>query len=291
MVWSVFFRPVHGIIIPFAAIIFLFNRRDLAGFFKMGFLFVLPVVLFLGIWTYSNYSKHKKIIVLQGDLSECFSGLTSDLLGIRDLIVAWGGDSQPWSRHSEGEWFFNTTLKDKQPEPSKDVIYTSQYNLDSLKKLQYAFAVVHSDTTESTVKEKYRSHIVSATSRYIQSYKNEHWFRYYVVNKIKLLKKFLIPDRLDDLPLPASDKMNIIQKAVKGGYFLLLIFVNVFGFIGSFLILRKGILLPLIPLVLLFTLCIGMGLIEQRYLVPVYGYFVIATAFLLDRITGKIRKN
>jgi hypothetical protein len=291
MVWSVFFRPVHGIVIPFAALIFLFNRRDLTGFFKMSFIFVLPVVFFLGIWTYSNYTKHKKIIVLQGDLSECFSGLTSDLLGIRDLIVAWGGDSQPWSMNSEGEWFFNTTLKTKQSEPSRDVIYTSDYNLDSLKKLQSYFAIVHSDTTESGLKEKYRSHIVASTARYIQSYKKEHWFRYYILNKIKLLKKFLVPDRLDDLPLPSSDKMNIVQKAVKAGYFLLLIFVNLFGFIGSLLILRKGILLPLIPLVLLFTLCIGMGLIEQRYLVPVYGFFVIATAYVLDKLIGKFRKN
>jgi hypothetical protein len=290
MIWSVFFRPVHGVIIPFAVFIFLLKRGDLVGFFKMSFLFAVPIVLFLGIWTYSNYSKHKKVIVLQGDLSDCFSGLTQDLLSIRDLIVAWGGDSQPWAKNSEGEWFFGTN-KDKQAEPSGKGIYTSAYNLDSLITLRNAYSIVHNDSTPQYIKDSIRPGIVSACERYIASYKKEHFFNYYFLNKLKLLKKFLIPNRLDDLPLPSSDKMNFIQKAVKGGYFLLLIFINVFGLIGSLTILKRKIYFPLVPFVLLFTLCIGMGLIEQRYLVPVYGFFVITTSYLLDNIIGRIRKN
>jgi hypothetical protein len=282
MTWSIFFRPVHGIIVPLALLVYLCNIKDIAGSIKRSFVFALPLVFFLGVWTYSNYSKYKKVIVLQGSLSDCFSGLTEDLLSIRELIVAWGGDSQPWAKNSEGEWFFGIN-KDKQPEPAHG-IYTSAYNLDSLKILRSNYFIVHSDTTAQQVKDSLRPIIVSASNRYRESYKKEHASRYYFLNKVKLLKKFLIPGRLDDLPLPASDKMNLFQKAVKGGYFLLLIFINVFGMIGCFLALKKKTLLPLIPLSLLIVLCPVMGLIEQRYLVPVYSFFVVFSAYVLEKI-------
>lgn len=283
MIWSLFFRPVHGILIPVIGLIFLFDRTNLSGTIKKGLLFVLPAVLFLGLWTYRNYSKYNKVIVLQGDMSACFKGLTKDLLSIRDLIVAWGGDSQPWAKNSEGEWFFGKG-KLNNAAPSQDVIYASGYNLDSLKTLRQYYQLIHNDSTPDNVRRDYQELAVAASNRYIASYKKEHAFRYYFLNKLKLLKKFLFPKRLDDLPLPGFDKMNIFQKAVKIFYYLMLLAINLLGCIGCIIVLRKKIWLPLIPIALLITLAPVMGLIEQRYLVPVYGYFVIMTAVVIDSL-------
>lgn len=283
MAWSLFFRPVHGIVIPFALLVNVLNLRDLIGSIKKGIIYGLPIVFFLGIWSYSNYSRHKKIVILQGDSSECFRGLTKEVLSMRALIIAWGGDIQPWAKDTEGEWFFSN-ISDKATEPSNDDIYTSQYNLDSLKQLRTAYVIAHNDTTALKIRKEYGEKMLEASQRYLQSYKSEHFFRYYVLNRIKLLWKFLVPKRLDDLPLPRLDQMNIIQKAVKAGYYLLLVFVNVFGFIGALIIIRKKVYFPLIPLSLLITLGPFMGFLEQRYLLPIYGFFVIFTAFALNAI-------
>ena len=80
--------------------------------------------------------------------------------------------------------------------------------------------------------------------------------------------------------------LNILHKIIKGGYFILLLFVNIFGFVGCFVALSKKIFLPMIPLAFIFTLTIIFGYVEQRYLVPAYSFLIIFTAFILEARTG-----
>lgn len=282
IIWSVFFRAVHAIFIPVIVLFFVLDFRQLVLSFKNCIVFCLPVFLFLGLWTYKNYSQYNKAVVLTGSVFDCTGFLSQEHIAIRELIIAWGGDYQPWSKGSEAEWFFQD-ISSKNSEPSPNNIYTSKYNLDSLLQLRDLYERCHKDTITREEKSLLVETILTKSKLYVTSYKVEHPYHYYFLNKLRILRLLLIPNRLDDLPLPAMAKMNLPQKMIKGGYFLLFILVNIIGLIGLGISLLKKDKWTLFPLSLLTVIGIVFGYVEQRYLVPVYPFFVIYSvyAFLL----------
>jgi hypothetical protein len=280
--WSIFFRPVHGIIIPVVIVFFLLNRKKLALSIRLLSVYLAPTILFLSLWTYKNFSDYNRIIVLQGNTTECFQDLTADLLSIRELISAWGEDVQPWSKHSAAEWFFYKNKKKTVKEPADKNIYTSKYNLDSLIALRNAFEITHDSATAEAIRGLHKNKIIKSCKIYLASYKEEHFFRYYFLNKINLLRLFLMPNRLDDLPFPRFDSMSYFQKFIKGGYFIFLWFINCVGLIGCILGLIRGYRLSAFPLVLLSLIVFLFCYTEQRYLSPIYPFFVVFAAWLIE---------
>lgn len=291
LTWSVFFRAIHGILIPVVILFFLFDRKQLALTFKHTLQFLCPVVLFLGIWTYKNYTQYGKPVVLTGSVFDCTGFLSREHIAIRELIIAWGGDYQPWSKGSEAEWFFQSTVSDKAAAPNKRDVYTSAYNLDSLLTLRSLYEKGKSDTLSADLKENYNKLVLSKSRSYVDSYVKEHAFNYYVVNKLLILKKILIPSRLDDLPLPALSSMNLFQKLTKIFYFLLLIFIGIAGIAGGIIALIRGNRWAMIPLILITLIGIVFGFVEQRYLAPSYPFFVIFTIYLLFLAIDRIRSG
>jgi hypothetical protein len=281
--WAVFIRPIVGIAIPLFVLFYLFDLKNLKQTFKTCFLFSLPIVFFLFLWAQRNYAQTGKIILLQGPLSECFPGLTPELLSIRDLVVSWGGDTQPWAKGSDGEWFFQK--KTAAAEPESKGIYTAAYNLDSLIKLREIFLLTFKDSLPPAQKLDYKNYVNNKTKIYVESYRQEHAFKYYFLNKFVLVKRFVFPSRLDGLPFPKLSEMSLLQKMIKGGYLILLLLVSVFGLLGSFIAFYRKSFLPVIPLAFILILSVGMGYVEQRYFVPVYSFFVILSAVTVDWAT------
>ena len=177
--WSLFFRPVHGILIPFMILFFILNKKQILISFKHSFLFSLPIIIALGIWTSTNYYKHHKVVILQGPSSECFGALTKELLAVRKLIIAWGGDYQPWSKGAEAEWFFTKNVDYKTTSPSKNNIYTSLYTIDSLRILKEEYFNCYSDSFSKEKNNINSQALQLKCERYLKSYINEHSFNYY----------------------------------------------------------------------------------------------------------------
>src|SRR5436190_18097032 len=105
--WSVFFRPINGIVLSCYIFIFFLNTKTgFYRFFKGSIFLALPLIVLISAWTLHNYLSFRKIVPLQGTLSECSSGrLSEDHIAIRNLIITWGGDFQEWSLGGETEWF------------------------------------------------------------------------------------------------------------------------------------------------------------------------------------------
>lgn len=278
--WAVFIRPIVGIVIPIYVLFYLFDLKNIKQTITSGLVFSLPVVLFLFLWAQRNYSQTGRIIILQGPLSECFPGLTPELLSIRDLIVSWGGDTQPWAKGSDGEWFLSK--KGAAAEPESKNIYTKAYNLDSLIKLREFFNLTFADSIPDADRNAFKNYVNTKTKLYVDSYRDEHGAKYHFTNKLLLIKRFMFPSRLDGLPFPKLSEMSLVQKAIKGGYLLLLLLVSVFGMIGTVISLSRKIFLPVLPWAFILILSVGMGYVEQRYYIPVYTFFVILSAVALD---------
>jgi hypothetical protein len=283
--WSIFFRPVHGVLFPLIGLLYLVQLSNLALTFRNLTIFTLPLLGAISVWTFSNYSKYQKLVLLQGPTSDCFGSLTPELLSIRALIIGWGGDYQPWSKGSEAEWFFDK----KAIEPDRNVIpenyLAKTFNYDSLLLLRNQYRDFISDGGAEN-KSKLSESIIKKSTAYATAYKNENTFKYYFTNRLKILKQLLFPKRLDNFPTPALKDMNLFHKSLKAFYFLFFLFISLSGLFGCFWQLFNKNYFSLIPLTTLTMIGCILGYVEQRYLCPIYPYFVIFSSavlvFLID---------
>lgn len=283
LAWSIFFRPVHGVFIPALALIYLCDLKQILPSIKRMTIFGLPLLISLSAWTFYNYREHHRLVVLQGPFTECFSSITKEIASIRELITAWGGDIQPWAKGSAAQWFFDPKSINTNMELREKNEITSVYNMDSLMLLRKAYFDFRSDSTPTAQKPILEQYIAQRSALYVRSYKKEKPFRYYFTNKLRLLKSLLVAERLDNLPFPKLSAMKFYHKALKAGYYLLLLFINIVGGSACLLALRKKNYLALAPLSMIFLLAVILNTVEQRYLVPVYPFLLIYAMVLVQQ--------
>jgi hypothetical protein len=291
MTWSVFFRPVHGIVIPLICLLFLTDIRKIVKSLKQYVVYGIPFVLCVGLWVNHNYKLSNKIIVLQGPSDECFPGITKEMLSIRDLITAWGGDIQPWAAGADGQWFFDKREYAKKTPLPESNMETSVYNTDSIEKLRDVYYLAQQDSLPAKEREACQAYVTGKSKLYLETYVKEKPARFYFLNRMRVLREFLIRKRLDDMPLPAWGNMNFFQKGLKLFYYLLLLVVNIFGTVGALLALRKKKYLGLVPLAFIVFFALLLRSVEQRYLAPIYFFNVVFLAYLLDLLWQKVRKK
>lgn len=285
--WSTFFRPAHVYYLPLMsfALFFYFKWSTLL---KPLFFANLVAVIAFGTWTYSNYYKYNKFIVLQGSFSSCFASLSEEHLQVRKLVIAWGGDYQEWSEGSEAEWFYSNA------EPKRFVIkpnyLIAAYTYDSLLLLRQDYHTFSDSVLDSERKISISKRIFERSERYFSAYKKEHILDYYLLNRLRMLNALLFPSRLDDFPTPSFSKMTHIEIAAKGGSFVLLLLINGLGLFGALLGLLKKQWLSIVPLSLIFLIACVFGYVEQRYLTPAYPFMTIYAAFAFDILFRLFKK-
>lgn len=274
LTWSIFFRQIHVLFIP--VLYFLMLKKEL--FWKISLLFALPFSLAFGTWTSYNYSKTKRFIPLVDSFSSCYGYMPEQLVAIRDLVIAWGEDCQPWVPNSASNYLI---AKDGCTQsPLSDRHYTTVYGAVEMRQLKEDYHLFYYDL-EGAAKDSVGSVILAKAKTYREAYVREHPSDFYVVNRFRLMKQFLFPARIDNIPGPAFASMNFIQKGVKVGSYLLLLMVNGLALLLIIPVLRKEFRSRWWVLSGwgLFVVLGGvLGFIEQRYLVPCYFFFMIIVA-------------
>lgn len=297
--WSVFLRPIS--ILTYVAcfcMLFLweFKKENGGIFIKKTTLFFLPLIISISCWTAYNYSKTNRFIPFTASFGECFRFLSPEHLEIRKLIIAMGDDFQPWAAGSGAEWFFQQHKNYREKNPFTANSFTSAYNLDSLiiLKENYAqFSTIESDSLKKIASAR----IFNSVPRFLQSYKQEKALNFYVFNRFKLLKKFLFPTRLDDLPFPKQAEMKIYHKVIKAIGLIALNLVNLLGLIAIVIIIIKKqwhiAVWAILPLTFFIVLGAILGFIEQRYLVPCYPFMLLAINYIYvnNRLLSKSKKD
>jgi hypothetical protein len=284
MAWSVFFRPVNGCVLPLMClVIFLrqgINRASLRS------IVVLAIVPALGITshTVATYMNTGRTVILQAPLDECYPAATpTEMLHVRKLIQAWGGDILAWNQGSEGMWFFTTAHSGKLSGLNTEGRLAPGYNGDSLVKLRNNYLQAVSLPQESPQRASLRAEIKRQSQAYTESYREQYPLKFYLINRLNLIRKFLFPKRLDYLPFPPLAEMSLLQKAVKGGYLVLLYLVSLFFIAGTIFALAKKNIFPVFPLAFIVLQAAILGYIELRYLTPAYPFMVILAAYAVLR--------
>jgi hypothetical protein len=274
LTWSIFFRQIHVLFIP--VLYFLMLKKEV--FWKTSFLFAIPFALAFGSWTTYNYSKTNRFIPLVDSFSSCYGYMPEELVAIRDLVIAWGEDSQPWVPNSASNYLIAKDGCTSSPLNARH--YTTAYGAEEMRQLKEDYHHFYYEL-EGTSKDSLGNEIVSRARKYKSAYMHEHPSDYFVLNRFRLMKQFLFPARIDNIPGPAFAQMNVVQKIVKVWSYGLLLFVNLLA-----LILFIPVILKdwkdrwwLVSSWFLFVVLGGvLGFIEQRYLVPCYFFFTIIVA-------------
>ena len=274
LTWSIFFRQIHVLFIP--VLYFLLLKRT--HFFKSSILFGIPLFLAFGSWTAYNYSKTNRFIPLVDSFSSCYGYMPEELIAIRDLVIAWGEDCQPWVPNSASNYLIakdGCTIS-----PLVERHYTTAYGAQEVKRLKEDYHRFYYEL-EGISKDSLGNEIISRARKYKSVYMHEHPSDYYVLNRFRLMKQFLFPARIDNIPGPAFAQMNVIQKGVKVGSYALLLLVNALALVLFIPVILKDLKNRwwLITGWLLFFVLGGvLGFIEQRYLVSCYFFFTIIVA-------------
>lgn len=291
MCWSIFFRPIHLLALPIVAIYLIALNGGLLHHFKRllisGMVFIVPLTGCIGLWTWRNHAVYQKWIPLQDDPSVCYYNLQDYHLALRDNILAWGMDFQEWSLNTEFAWFLDST--DHRPCPLPSRVFTTYFNADSLEVLKgnYHNALATEDRDPQAF-ASYRMQVIQSSNAFQNAYVAEKPFDFYVINRLRLLRLFLFSGRVDNLPLPARQDMNVAQFAFKVACLGLLSLVIIFGLFGAVHVLWRGASVErwflLYPLFHIAVLGGVLGYAEQRYLTPAYPFLVVGTAFFVPAL-------
>jgi hypothetical protein len=292
LVWSIFFRQIHVVFVP---ILFLWmlsplNLR-LKRFVRPALVFALPFVLFFGAWTGYNYMKSKRAIILVAPFDECYGYMPKQLIQLRDLVIAWGEDCQPWVPNSASNFF--VAKNGTSTCPVNEKYFTSAYGKTELDSLRSYYKHFYFEK-DSILGPESAQRISELAPHYLETYKREHRFDYYVLNRIKLMRQFMFPKRIDNIPGPALEQMNIIQKGVKLSAYLLFILVNVIAVLGTLIWvvrIKENRWFLALPWILVFVLAGYLGFIEQRYFAPIHALFIILDVVVIHYLWGNRKQR
>ena len=298
--WCVFLRPIMFPLLGIACFVLMIDmrntvKRSVFQKLKLCFVFLIPFVITDGLWIVSNYKKYDRIIPLTK--SKYYPNIEDSYwAGLLPFINAIGGSHMFWQPGSEMSFFIDSPgyIDRKVIATLPDNIYTSKFNLDSLNMIRQLIKEADAPTLDSAEKNALINTINSKMYTYTTSIQVEKPYLFYFGSRIKALKAFFIHSGTYNLFNKASYDLTTIEYLLKLFYSILYLIVIVGGFIGSFMLITKGIKLPhyllisLIAFYLALVFPLGLKVSEYRYFVPGYPIFCIATVYVIISFVNRI---
>lgn len=290
--WAIFTRPSHLLFLPAAGLVVLvYELQNRSGWRRLvlaGMVLCLPIVTGISAWAIRNQVLYNKRIILQDDDEHCFGTLAEYHISLRNLVISWGCDYQEWSVNTELAWFLDRASDVHYDFPPH--VYTSQCNYDTLVALKSVFTSAWDQTLDPEVRREYQNQVITWSNELRENYRREKPMHYYLWNRLRLIRLFIFPSRLDNLPLPGQAEMNILEFAVKSFYHVMLLFLSGGMVIAACraLWVRDPVMWIFLTFPLVLVLIIGaiLGYAEQRYLAPAYPFMVMSVALLITDLCG-----
>mgnify|MGYP001608688190 CR=1 FL=1 len=289
--WAIFMRPVVGIILPVLSLLFfVMSYSEGNGALKKIFfryaIYILPFAVVISCWTLRNYNVSGKFIPLEDKEYEAQPDIyPPQWRAIQTLVgKAWGGKSFRWNAGSEGEWFFAKDIPVNNS-PFSNRHFTKDYNMDSLKMLREFYHLSMNRALPEGERKIYAEQTVAMANRCSESYKKEKPFHYYFLSPVILTANFIFLKTTNYLPFPPLQQMQLYHKVIKIFYIFFYNLIALLGIIGMIMALfgknKNARVLLLFPLLYVCVFTILYSYSEERYMVPVYPFFVLYASFAL----------
>jgi hypothetical protein len=293
--WAIFLRQITLLALPVVAIFLVVEYRQAIRKSVTAFLIViLPVIVSIGAWTLRNQITYGRTVVLIAPLNECMYNLTPELSAIRRLIIGVGEDFQPWVKGGGAYWFFNQPMENDSSFPFGEDDFTATMGKRELYSLRHDYRFISDTSLTSHQRDSLQQSVVLRAEAYSASYAREHALRYYIGNKIRFAYHFLFPNRIDDIPFPSRENMNILQLGIKSWSLVSLWLVNALAIgLAIFWLLKRNwrlVIWSSVPFVFVIALCY-LGYIEQRYLATSFPFFLLLISGAIARFLDRFKKS
>lgn len=290
LAWAVFFRQIFLVVYPVVAILILLeNYRTWKTMIINGALFIAPLLVSIGLWVNHQSNHLSQAYFLVSPVSDCYATYTDEYQSLSLFMIHMGYGEPFWEKGSVVRWMMVYNENDEVP-PIPERHFNNEMNLDSLKALRLEYHI-YQNTENGPIKNVIGKDLIARVNRYENAYKQNNKWGYYIFNRLRLFRLFVLPMQVDNLPLPALHKMNILEKGAKIFYLLLFSLV---ALVGLLVVIQDLFFTKssyrwwwCIPLSILLTLSLILGFVEQRYFVPIYPFLLIGLAIFVARFFRK----
>lgn len=290
LTWVVFLRyyilPVYLIFI----LSILFREKAIKSIFKYAFLFLLPLIIFDGLWTLRNYREFNRFIPLQE--KQAGIHLSESTYAYRALIQAWGGNLSYWEKGAEATWFVPDEVLDrfKFDRPGDLIlpsyIFDGTFTLDSLKKgrAHYIKSFVVNSNYQRHINDSLAVLTFSAFTNHIKSANPE---RFYLLNRLEYLRKYVLHIYAEKLtPEVSLHSSNMIKKLYKAAIIILNYLFTILGLLMAVYFLFKNLfagdfinnknIIGAIPLYIFLLLTVVVKSYEPRYMILAFPFLILS---------------
>jgi hypothetical protein len=247
------------------------GRPSIRCLSKKAVLISLPLVLMITPWVIRNFQVMNRFIIFQQDMYAGYA-ITEGELTIRKTLNTLGEEGGIWWNKKAAASYF-----------SRRSLGTSKYTYPSyIKNNPVTFAKFESFrkvSLDSTLSSK---DVKNKAASIISYYKSAHPVRFYFINHIKPIIRFLIHNGSYRLPMDINKPLEFMIKLSQS---LLYYCYLILGSIGLIILTSKNkrnslFLLPTIYLIFLFPVFLGLS--EWRYFLPFYLFHQLGVLYLIN---------
>jgi len=286
LAWSVFLRQIMLVVYPIAGLLMLHHfKAELKKMLLFGGLIVAPLVIAIGLWSQHTLGVSGRRIFLAIPVEECYSTYTKEYQAAAGLLIDMGYGEPFWTEGSLPQWFFRSDSTAKIPQiPNRhfDDLF-SKKDLIELRNEYRAFARL-----SSKQRSEAGDHLRNEIEKTRTEYKHNHKLDYYVLNKLRHARIFLMPLKLENIPGPSFQDMSMFQKSVKLFYLLFFSIIAPLGLLVLTYLLFKLTwsqrIWIMFPLSIFITLTFVLGFVEQRYFAPIYPFCIVGLSVVVSNL-------
>lgn len=274
-------RPYFGAIFILVAAILLFKYRlPVTNVFKKGAVYAIALFFFLAPWIIRNYSRSGKLMIFQQDKYAGYD-VSREVELTRSMLSSIGEDaSTTWDKTTAAGFFTPSMYKNSSWQVPAEIL------TDSLLKANF-FAI--RNLCIDGVDDRLQSAAFNLHYNvFIDGYRTRYKVKYYFLNYIRRVKKFLIHSGSYYFSYNKTDGCNKESDYyIKLGQSLFYYLCLIPGFIGLIWLARVKkygliFLLPTISLIIIFPIILGF--IEWRYFLPFYFFHQIGLFYIVNQL-------
>lgn len=293
--WSVFLRPATGVFWALGCLIIFFpslsDKTFLAGV-KSTTVFVMPLIIFLSLWSLRNYTTTGILVILEDDIYKSQASIYPPVRkSIRIICLKKGERYEHWIPGSLGELM----LSNNSTKTVENFSWSEKSNI-KLKQLRLLRVESELTTNRDRILE-IDNESIDLKDEIINDLKTKRPFHYYLINPLTHVKDFVHKKFYSYLPFPPLDKMSLFHKAIKVGE-AIYHYIVVTALIISLMLSRKRLVFDpvlfitiMFPLTYIILLPLLLGAAEPRYIVSVYPFLSLNLFLIIWNKHLKTSKN
>jgi len=294
LAWAMFIRPVFGGVLAICCLMILIQRNSLFTLkIKHAILFLIPLFLLDGAWTYRNYQTHKKFIPFTTTGAFFPNAANSYPQPLFEFTQSWGGACSLTNKLADVNWFqyyYPGMTPILHFDSLPDDIYTSAFKKDSLVRLKKMIIALRNPSIDTITAAVYQHDLRAKLTEYKLSVRKEKPFLYFIKAPLKMVAVMLYGPVTRNY-LERGKSIPFLGKLIIAFNYFIYLAILLSGLAGIVLLFIQGLqhnyLLFIAPSIVLYTILIHpymFRFFDSRFILPVFPFIILCSACTLSKL-------